>query len=1393
MRKTPFAAGLLLFAAGAFGQAAKSRPSLPDFDIRAGYRGEAGDIPSAAFRLPASARAAAAAPSINPALVNPRLAGRLAFAAGFETGRGRVFHFRQEIEGIPVYEGRVDVLAGDTAIRAVSSGLVAGASIDPRPRLTIAEAARAAERSLGMEDSREPAFADLAILAVRPGHARLAWRMISGSGASWYEVLIDAHSGELLTRHSLARRAGRGRVWLRSPLDPDRETVNFPDAWLAAAQTTTNGNNVDAYLDANADDRPDSITDTGIRDGRASSATQEFDFPSIEGSRSGDPRLGRAASLTNLFYFVNRAHDYFYRLGFDEASWNLQKDNFGRGAAGGDALLAEAQDPEVLDNAVLIPAPDGLPPRLQTGIFTLDTLGRGDDRDSALDGDVVTHEYTHAVTHRIIGRGADIACLNAYQSSALSEGWSDYFAASSYNSPVVGAYVTNNPAQGFRRSRFDANTTTYSGLGASVGGYEEHDDGEFWTAALWDLRAALGAPIADKLIFEALRITPCRPSMVDARDAIVATDAAINGGRNLRAIWTVFAKRGLGASACGHDGNRALPVSGWSGTVHAEAFDLPADLETQSRPKVGIQCGDRGPGVANFGVTFEHRITVDRPGAAFAVKAGPAGTTVDADGIVRFTPGFEQQRVQVEVSRAGAGPVLYTMLVPVATRLQPGVPMGVFGRQQSASFFYFDVPAGTTVAQVRLRGGGGDGDLILIDPTGRLAGTSLHDTNDETIAVSKPQAGSWTLIVPTYYWGFAQAQLSVSLAEPAYIAPGRGVSNLTEVRGGELYFRTVVPPGTQSLAVRTSLGSGDADVFLRRGQAMVCKSVYTLFLDDIFDCTPRDSAGTGPGTDHTANVENPFPGDWYIAVQGADAFSGVSLNVQLTARQPALIASHASLSFTVREGGAPPEARTVTISESGGKPFEWRATVQPATAKWLSATPAAGNNIADLRVNVDPAGLAAGRYEAKLLVDGAGLAGSPFEIPVVLTITAPARVTASPTSLTFQGSPAANPDDQVVRIGAGDTALAWTARVFTSDGGRWLSVTPASGAGSADLRVILNSSLLPPGRYQGTVTVSAAGAQPAEIPVLLEQGRPVAIAGITDAARGAALTRLAPGTRLIIAGSELSSATIDAEGPPYPDRLGGVEVRFNGQLGEIVRVAPDRIDVAAPFDLTGLDVAITVVNAGRESSAIRVPLAEQTPGIFALLGNGAGAGWILGEDGAVISRDRPLIAGEAVTIHMSGLGRVAGDGAVLTPLPVFFDGIEAAVSGEWYSGRLRGGVYEIFAVVPPGLARKYPEVRIGESNIVTAGGPSLAAVTPSRLTAGQDATLTIAGLNLPASANVRVGDAVIAAAADEAGRSIVVTVPGSVLAPGDALVSVSAAAAPDEPASNALRVTIGAP
>ncbi|HKU75284.1 MAG TPA: M36 family metallopeptidase [Pyrinomonadaceae bacterium] len=561
-----------------------------------------------------------------------------------DNDQGTVFlNYTQTVGGLKVFEGQVQVVVNTNGeILNVREGfLVDGPPIRRRGAMSEAKAiAKAFEhagrsvfpsfvelysRQSTTEQSRfanpldlnfEEVLSEQVVMRVAD-ESRLAWHVIAEVGPEeWYEILLDAHTGELLLRHNLYLFEAQGTVYTEAPDKGARQLVslvgdtgiNTAAGWMGTSTVTT-GNNVEAYLDRDANNTPDSTTGSGLVNGHASAANQDFTFPF---STTVDPRTQQAAVVTNLFYFNNIMHDFSYNLGFTETARNFQVNNFGRGGTGNDSVRAEAQDGSGTNNANFATPPDGSRPRMQQYLFT----SPNPDRDSSVDGDVVFHEYGHGISNRLIGNGS--GGLSGTQSGAMGEGWSDYWAITINNDGAVGEYVTNNP-NGIRRAAYSVPAAavhdSYADLGFGV-----HADGEVWAATLWDLRTQLGATITDRLVLNGMKFTPTRPSFLNARDGILQADQNLNGGANRCAIWTVFARHGMGVSAVGNDG-----------TTHVAATDLPAE------------CG----GACSF--------SINPTSASFAASGGSASVAVTTQAGCNWTAVSNNSFITITSGASGSG------------------------------------------------------------------------------------------------------------------------------------------------------------------------------------------------------------------------------------------------------------------------------------------------------------------------------------------------------------------------------------------------------------------------------------------------------------------------------------------------------------------------------------------------------------------------------------------------------------------------------------------------------------------------------------------------------------------------------------------------------------------
>ncbi len=345
--------------------------------------------------------------------------------------------------------------------------------------------------------------------------------------------------------------------------------------------TNTRGNNVFAKEDLAADNE----TTIGAS---PNSATLDFNFPYTQAT--GTAAANRNAAITNIFYWNNVMHNILWKFGFDEPGGNFQKDNMTRGGAGNDFVFADAQDGSGTNNANFSTPPDGLSPRMQMFIFS-NAGSPAYQPDSDFDNGVIAHEYGHGWSNRLTGGPAIVTCLqNAEQAG---EGWSDYLAlmtttnwssltpsVASANIPRgIGTYVLGQPitGNGIRPFRYSYDKTNINPLvtyaGVANGGLfsQPHGIGSIWATMLWDMTWEIilqdniivndiyntpasvtnmkGNVAALKLVNEGLRLQPCSPSFVQARDAILQADQMLFGGRYRCAISRAFTRRGLGALA----------------------------------------------------------------------------------------------------------------------------------------------------------------------------------------------------------------------------------------------------------------------------------------------------------------------------------------------------------------------------------------------------------------------------------------------------------------------------------------------------------------------------------------------------------------------------------------------------------------------------------------------------------------------------------------------------------------------------------------------------------------------------------------------------------------------------------------------------------------------------
>jgi hypothetical protein len=444
------------------------------------------------------------------------LDGHLRLVQEFTTLSGVHLRLEQVECGIPVHGSEVAVhVARDGRPLLLTAQVFALGDAARAPRVDAAAAERAArDLVLGvadeLEDERlaERAFrAATLVFLPRDKGAVLAWRVDVGSAHESARVFVDAVGGDPLRLESLeAAIDGQGRVFDPNPVHSRRDP-NLKDKNDADQAVLSNERRfvVLPRLDGSGMLR-------GTWADATVSASPAFSASSVFTSFTRDDARFEQVMC---YFHVDRAQQRLQDLGITEANARPQPCD----------AHAREDDQSIFDTL--------------TG-----TLLFGDGGvDDAEDGDVIVHEYGHAL---------QVAQVRNFglsgQAGALGEGFSDFLA--------VAFHDTGDPVFDPAVASWDA--TSYSGASppslrrvdgskvfpADATG-EVHGDGEIWSRFLWDLRGIVGNDESLRLAVESHFLLSPNPAFRDAANAILLTNLALRDAADDTAIRTALAARGL--------------------------------------------------------------------------------------------------------------------------------------------------------------------------------------------------------------------------------------------------------------------------------------------------------------------------------------------------------------------------------------------------------------------------------------------------------------------------------------------------------------------------------------------------------------------------------------------------------------------------------------------------------------------------------------------------------------------------------------------------------------------------------------------------------------------------------------------------------------------------------
>jgi extracellular elastinolytic metalloproteinase len=553
---------------------------------------------------------------------------------------------------------------------------------------------------------------------------RLAWRVSADADSDEvFTSLVDASTGDVLRSDNKVDQVS-GLAWDYYPGAPSGGTQISRDfttlGWLSANAETLNGTNARVFSDWNDNDAPDASGGGGVGGNEETDPTltglQVFDDYTHAAGLCAPTHLSicswdstdngpfpqppgwygnRRQNAVEVFYFVNRFHDH---LEDDpDIAWTTRsfegpdkvEAHAGDGAdtgVSGEFLGLHMPDISHINNANMYTPPDGQSPRMQMYLFTSLTGNFNTDPTPDVNGGddaaVVYHEYTHGLSSRLITYADGWSALDSFQSGAMGEGWSDWYAldflveegfapnAAAAGDVKLDRYVGNNRPT-LRTEGLDCLVApatsacpgghatgshggyTYGDMGRiSPSGPAVHADGEIWSQTLWALRQAVGVGNARFLVTEAMRLSPRNPSFLDMRNAILqANQVGVLDGRSDQeaTIWQVFASRGMGFFAS---------TAGADDTTPIESFSLPPDPGDGVGSLTGVvkdaDTGEPAAGVEVAVAGLDFSDTTDAAGQ-YLITDVPVGTyplVIASKGGVRPRGGFERRRRRRHRERA---------------------------------------------------------------------------------------------------------------------------------------------------------------------------------------------------------------------------------------------------------------------------------------------------------------------------------------------------------------------------------------------------------------------------------------------------------------------------------------------------------------------------------------------------------------------------------------------------------------------------------------------------------------------------------------------------------------------------------------------------------------------
>ena len=401
---------------------------------------------------------------------------------------GNFYHLRYQLEfgDIPVHEGICEFHVGqDLTIRLINGNFPSIAAVENSKQITRFQAIGSARKFLGGKGFRTEPDAELRLFAPSEGQARFVY----------------------IVQLPLSEPLGDWEVMVDAE---NAEILNFQNQMFFFSTGQGSVYHTNPLKSEAAVEPLPWLTHFNLR-GKYVLVRNDLGTDSYsESFRHVYEPDSEHFDESNIYFHLNRVQDLFEKLGHAKPTEPVR------------AIVNLFGSP---DNAYFSPLQKVL------------AFGGGEKlNDLSREAAVVYHEYSHYVLHSIIK-------LNySKEAGAINEGQADYFACSFTDDPHIGEWVVAPKKEAYLRN-LDNQLMYPDDLTGKV-----HHDGKIWGGTLWDLRKALGAQVADQIIYRSHHFLKTRKAnFMDGFNAIILADEDLFAGKNHDLIGRVFSLRGINA------------------------------------------------------------------------------------------------------------------------------------------------------------------------------------------------------------------------------------------------------------------------------------------------------------------------------------------------------------------------------------------------------------------------------------------------------------------------------------------------------------------------------------------------------------------------------------------------------------------------------------------------------------------------------------------------------------------------------------------------------------------------------------------------------------------------------------------------------------------------------